>query len=139
METTRTIRFEDTGGRHLVYLLNYLHRSDPLFQRDPDEVRDEYVRAFLDLFPDLTADDILHAETFKAPFVEPLYTPGYAKRKPPHELVSDRIYLASTTQVYPEVTSWNSSIRISQQAVDALLARARSGVTNSSLERDHVR
>lgn len=139
VETTRTIRLEDTGGRHLVYLLNYLHRSDPLFQRDPDEVRDEYVRAFLDLFPDLTADDILHAETFKAPFVEPLYTPGYAKRKPPHELVSDRIYLASTTQVYPEVTSWNSSIRISQQAVDALLARARSGVTNSSLERDHVR
>ena len=125
VETTRVIDLEDTGGRHLVYLLNYVHRSTPLFQRDPAEVRDEYVAALLDLIPGLTKDEILDAVTFKAPFVEPLYTPGYASRKPPFEWVPGRVYLATTTQVYPEVTSWNSSTRIARRAVETLLQSAR--------------
>lgn len=125
VETTRVIDREQTGGRHLAYLLNYVHRSTPLFQRDPEEVRNEYVAALLDLIPGLSQDDIIDAVTFKAPFVEPLYTPGYASRKPPAELVPGRLYLATTTQIYPEVTSWNSSTRIARQTVETLLRAVR--------------
>jgi len=125
VETTRVIDLDETGGRHLVYLLNYVHRSTPLFNRDPNDVRDEYVKALLDLIPGLTRDDITDAMTFKTPFVEPLYTPGYAGRKPPFEWVPGRVYLATTTQVYPEVTSWNSSTIMARRAVEALLRTVR--------------
>lgn len=127
VETTRIIDPGYLGGRHLVYLLNYVHRTHPLFQRDPEEVRRAYVDAMLNLVPDVRREDVIDAFVFKAPFVEPLYTPGYGKRTPPAELVPGRVYLATTTQVYPNVTAWNSSTGVARRTVDALKHAA--GVT----------
>ncbi|MCK5439833.1 MAG: FAD-dependent oxidoreductase [Gemmatimonadetes bacterium] len=120
VETTCVLDLEDTGGHHLVYLLNYVHRDDPLFNREPDRVIDEYVDALLKLFPDLSRDSIRASFLFKAPFVEPLYSPGYGSRKPPAELVPGRVYLATTAQVYPRVTSWNSSTAVAEEAVNQM-------------------
>ena len=120
VETTRVLDLEDTGGHHLVYLLNYVHRDESLFNREPDRVIAEYVNALLELFPDLSRDSIKASFLFKAPFVEPLYSPGYGSRKPPAELVPGRVYLATTAQVYPRVTSWNSSVAVAEEAVNQL-------------------
>lgn len=117
VETTHVLELAETGGHHLVYLLNYVHRTSPLFQMDPVQIRDEYVAALLDLFPDVSREDVTDAFVFKAPFVEPLYTPGYGSRKPPAELVPGRVFLATTTQIYPQVTSWNSSIGLAESVV----------------------
>jgi protoporphyrinogen oxidase len=124
VETTRVLDLEDTGGHHLVYLLNYVHRDEPLFNREPERVIDEYVEALLDLFPDLSRDSIQATFLFKAPFVEPLYSPGYGSRKPAAELVPGRVYLATTAQVYPRVTSWNSSAAVAEEAVDQMCQSA---------------
>ena len=124
VETTRMIRLEDTGGRHLVYLLNYAHRTDPLHAADPERLKRDYVAALLELAPHLDRDDVLDSFLFRTPFVEPIYTPGFGKRKPPFELVPGRVFLATSTQVYPAVTSWNSSTRISREAVAAMTAAA---------------
>ena len=59
---------------------------------------------------------------FRTPFVEPLYTTGYALRKPPHALVPGRVYLSTSSQVYPNVTSWNGATELSRAVVDTLLA-----------------
>jgi protoporphyrinogen oxidase len=120
VETTRVIDLEQTGGYHLVYLLNYVHRKHPLFSRDPEQLSAEYVDALLALFPTLKREDVCGAFVFKAPYVEPLYTPGYGKRKPPEELVPGRLYLATTTQIYPNVTSWNSSIGLAKAVVERM-------------------
>jgi protoporphyrinogen oxidase len=124
VETTRAVDLEDSGGRHLAYLLNYVHRSDPLFQRDPEELQRKYVDALLGLVPGLTAADVTDAAVFRAPFVEPLYTPGYGKRVPPEELVPGRVYLATTAQIYPNVTSWNSSTGLAKRVAERLVSRA---------------
>ncbi len=127
VETTRTISQEDSGGRHLVYLMNYVHRTHPLFSRDPDAIRREYVQSLLELFPELRPDDVTGSVVFRAPFVEPLYTPGYGRRKPPFELVPERFYLATLTQVYPQVTSWNSSTAIARECVERLRGTVERG------------
>jgi protoporphyrinogen oxidase len=123
VETTRVIDLEQTGGYHLVYLMNYVHRTHPLFHRDPDALAAEYVDALLGLFPELERQDVCGTFVFKAPYVEPLYTPGYGRRKPPGELVPGRVYLATTAQVYPSVTSWNSSIGLAKSVLERMLER----------------
>ena len=125
VETTRVIDLEQTGGYHLVYLMNYVHRTDSLFHRDPDALAAEYVDALLGLFPELERQDVCGTFVFKAPYVEPLYSPGYGRRKPPEELVPGRVYLATTAQVYPNVTSWNSSIGLAKSVVERMLERVR--------------
>ena len=121
VETTRCIDIAETAGRHLVYLLNYVHRSDPLFARSDSDLIGEYVDTLLRLAPHLNRDDVLDTRVFRAPFVEPLYTLGYARRKPPHVLVPDRVYLANTAQIYPNVTSWNSSVGLARRVTRSLL------------------
>lgn len=124
VESTTLLDRSDTAGMHMVYLMNYVHRMDPLFQRDDAEILDGYLAGLKRLFPDLRDDDIVDRYVFRSPFVEPLYTTGYQSRKPPMVLAPGRVYLATTTQVYPDVTSWNGATGLARRVVDALLADA---------------
>ncbi|HRB20506.1 MAG TPA: hypothetical protein PLB54_02175 [Nitrosomonas sp.] len=95
--------------------------AQPLFEKSEDEILDGYITGLKKLFPDLQDDDIVDRYLFRAPYVEPLYTTGYQKRKPPTELIAGKLYLATTAQVYPDVTSWNGSIGLARKVFDQIL------------------
>lgn len=122
VETTRVIDDDDAAGRHLVYLLNYVHRDTPEYARPDDEIATDYLDGLFRLFPDLERSDVLSTHVFRTPYVEPIWTPGYSRRIPPVELVAERVYLATTAQVYPNVTSWNSSIELAGRVAQRVLA-----------------
>ena len=88
---------------------------------DADVLR-SYFAGLQGLFGELREEDVLDRFVFRTPFVEPLYTLGYARRKPPHALVPGRVYLSTSSQVYPNVTSWNGASELSRAVVDTLLA-----------------
>lgn len=121
VESTTLLEKADTGGVHLIYLMNYVHRTDPRFHQSDVEIVEAYMSGLKRLFPDLQDDDVIDRFVFRAPFVEPLYTTGFQQRKPPTVLLPGKIYLATTTQVYPEVTSWNGAVGLVRKAVDELL------------------
>jgi protoporphyrinogen oxidase len=111
IETSTLTDEGDRGaGRHVVYLTKYLHRSDPRFAEPDDACRQTWWQALQKLFPDLRAEDIEAQYLFRAPFVEPVYTRGYLNRRPPEVMIPGRVFLATTAQVYPTVTSWNGSV-----------------------------
>ena len=110
------------GNRNLVYLMKYCDRKSELFSTSEEEIIKRWKNQLLTLYRDLplTENDILDARVFKAPFVEPVYPLGYSTIKPPFQIGNSRLILATTTQVYPNITSWNSSVRLAYQAVDHL-------------------
>jgi protoporphyrinogen oxidase len=110
VETSTLTDTADRGERHVVYLTKYLHRDDPRFAQPEAEIQSTWFRALQSLFPDLSVEDIETQFVFRAPFVEPVYTRGFMKRRPPEVMVPGRVFLATTTQVYPVVTSWNGSV-----------------------------
>jgi len=121
VESTTLLDKSDTAGAHLVYVMNYVHRSAPRFQQSDSEVMHEYWTGLKALFPDLRDDDLIDRFVFRSPFVEPIYTTGYLSRKPPTELLPGRVYLATAAQVYPDVTSWNGATRLAREVTDRLL------------------
>lgn len=127
VETTRVLKPEDAGGHHLVYLLNYVHRSTDEFSRADEDLASDYVAGLLDLMPELNEQDILFRQVFRTPYVEPIWTPGYSSRVPPLELIPGRVYLATTAQVYPNVTSWNSSIGLANRVAERLIGSTGAG------------
>lgn len=122
VESTTLLEKIDTAGVHLVYLMNYVHRTDPRFHQSDAEILEAYMGGLKRLFPDFQNEDVIDRFVFRAPFVEPLYTTGYQQRKPPTVLLPGKLYLATTTQVYPEVTSWNGAIGLAREVVDELLS-----------------
>lgn len=123
VETTRVRSVEETGGRHLIYLLNYVHRGDAEFRESDDEVRTRFLEAFFDLFPEVPRSAVESTLVFRTPFVEPIYTVGYADRRPPMELAPGAVYLSTTAQIYPDVTSWNSSAGQARAVVSHMVSR----------------
>jgi protoporphyrinogen oxidase len=125
VESSVLLEKEDAGGHHLVYLMNYLHRNDERFKKGDAEVISEAVQGLAALFPGFRQSDIVDQFVFRAPYVEPLYTLGYLSKKPPEELVPGRVYLATSSQVYPAVTSWNSSVGLAQKVATQVLEAVR--------------
>lgn len=107
IEMSNLVPLERTHGLHVNYLVNYTHRDSELFRLPDAELLARY-RADLDaLFPGAAAT-VKETHVFRAPFVEPIWTTGYAKKVPPTSVLPGRLYLACTAQVYPLVNSWNS-------------------------------
>lgn len=110
VETSDIMNTEDSGNFHIVHLMKYCHRTSEAFNQPVEEFKRRSITKFCEIFSHISPEDIEHEFVFKAPFVEPIYSLGYAKRKPPEEIVSGKVYLLTTAQVYPTVTSWNGSV-----------------------------
>lgn len=111
VETSTLTDEADRGeGRHVVYLTKYVHRTDPRFTQPETEIKGVWFSALQKIFPDLQSDDVAADYLFRAPFVEPIYTRGFMKKRPPEVLIPGKVSLATTAQVYPVVTSWNGSV-----------------------------
>jgi protoporphyrinogen oxidase len=123
VETSTLTDTADRGKRHVVYLTKYLHRDDERFAVSDDCIRAYWIPALKNLFPQLQDEDIETSFIFRAPFVEPIYKLGQMKLRPPEELVTGKVYLANTAQVYPVVTSWNGSVTQAERTLEVMGCR----------------
>ncbi len=111
VEMTELVDPEIYGGYHGVYTMKYCSRDSELFGEDDALIASRWASQLCELYPDLnlTTDDIADVKIFKAPFVEPLYPLGYADLKPKVNVKGSPLFLATSAQVYPKITAWNSS------------------------------
>jgi protoporphyrinogen oxidase len=104
---SNVVPLAQTRGLHVHYLVNYTHRTSPLYAMPDEQMLARYEADLVRVHPEAKGA-IVGGYVFRAPFVEPMWTTGYAKRKPPHVIVPQRLYLANTSQLYPRVNSWNA-------------------------------
>jgi protoporphyrinogen oxidase len=116
IEMSNLVPLERSDGLYVTYLVNYTHRTSPLFAKTDEELLGAYEADLDHLFPGSKAD-IVDRFLFRAPFVEPLWSLGYADRRPPATVIPGRLYLAGTAQVYPNVNSWNSCCEVVERMV----------------------
>ncbi|MFD4675661.1 NAD(P)/FAD-dependent oxidoreductase [Lentzea sp. NPDC058450] len=126
IEMTPLTGSERYGDRHLVYVMHYTGRDSALYREDSDSIARRWTEQLLSVHKGLTAADVDEVRVFKAPFVEPVYPLGYLEKRPAVEVAGTRLLLATTAHVYPNVTSWNSSVELSNSVTDTLLRIARS-------------
>lgn len=126
VQMTALVDPEQYGGRHLVYVMKYCDRSAPLFSEPLDDIAARWREEFLRLYRDvpLRPEAIVETRVFRAPFVEPVYPLGYRAIQPDVDVGSTPLLLATTAQVYPEITAWNSSVRLATRVVRRLSERA---------------
>jgi protoporphyrinogen oxidase len=120
VETTHVIPPEWLGGRHLVYLMTYCRAGSEAYERPEALLRRQAVEGLARLYPGFRPDDVEAVYAFRAPHVEPVWTLGYAKKRPPARTRHPRLYVSTTAQAYPRVTAWNTSIALAGEAMHAL-------------------
>jgi protoporphyrinogen oxidase len=131
IEMTELTGTEIHGGRHLVYAMHYTSRESDLYQQDASEIAERWTQQLLALYADLplAAADIDEVRVFRAPFVEPIYPLGFLRQRPAMEVPGTPLLLATTAQVYPHVTSWNSSVGLANDVAERALANSSPAIS----------
>ncbi len=112
VETTHVVPQSQTGGRHLVYLLNYCQKDSDTYRMVDGDVKFQALKAMKAFNPKFTQDWVEDIRVFRAPYVEPVWPLGYIENKPRMRCGDSRLYLSTTAQCYPQVNSWNTMVGI---------------------------
>ena len=112
IEQTNFIEPEHYGGKHIVYLANYLSTSHPLYQMEHAELLEEYLSHLRKINPDFDPSWIETSYHHKVDAAQPIIGTNYSQRIPDHHTPFKGLYLANTTQIYPEDRGTNYSVRM---------------------------
>jgi protoporphyrinogen oxidase len=122
IEQTNLIPPERYGGRRFLYLANYLEQGDDLLGLSAEELLVRYEPGLRRVNPGFSRDWVKQAWLFREPHAQPIVEVGYRERMPPVRTPVPGLYLANTTQIYPEDRGTNYSVRLGDEAVDAMQA-----------------
>ena len=103
------------GGRHLVYLGNYHPMDHPLFGRDIESVKAEFLPALGKVVPGFDPSWVRESWMFGAPYAQPIVTREYASHIPPRRGPLPGLWVGSMFQVYPQDRGQNYSVALANR------------------------
>ena len=112
------------GGNHIVYISNYPSRESPLYQKSGEELLEEFLPHLRRINPDFDRSWILEYYHHKVDGAQPIIGINYGRRIPDHRTPFKNLYLANTTQIYPEDRGTNYSVRMGRQVAKMVVADA---------------
>lgn len=127
IEHTNFIASSNYEGRHYVYLSKYLEPDDPWFTMPDDDLIARYVPYLRKVNPSFGADWISRFWVFRERAAQPIVPLRYSEKMPPHRTGLPGLYLANTTQIYPEDRGTNYSVRLGNQIAALVLDDLASG------------
>ncbi|MFH9547258.1 NAD(P)/FAD-dependent oxidoreductase [Streptomyces sp. NPDC051445] len=116
VEHTRMIDPARYGGRHILYVGNYVERDDWRFTTDPAELLERYLPWLRRLNPEFDRSWIQAWHFSRAPFAQPVVTPGYKALIPGHRTHLSRVTLATMAQIYPQDRGQSYSVELGHKA-----------------------
>jgi protoporphyrinogen oxidase len=115
VEHTNMVPPSEYGGRHLLYLGNYLPMDHRYFKQPDEEVVAEFLPHLKRLNPNFTEEWVTERRVFKAPFAQPVVTRDYEAHIPPLKTPLPNVYLGNMFQVYPQDRGQNYSIKLANK------------------------
>jgi protoporphyrinogen oxidase len=106
---------QEYGGKHLLYIGNYLPMSHRYFKQPDEETLAEFMPHLKKLNPAFDESWIEQKWVFKAPFAQPIVTREYAAHIPPLKTPLPNVYMGNMFQVYPQDRGQNYSIRLGEK------------------------
>ncbi len=115
IETTNLIDPACVGGYHLVYLPKYVAPGSPFATMPDEQLRPIFLSYLRQMFPDLRDEEIAAVRVGRERYVEPLHPVGMTDRIPSVRSAVRGLYLANTSQIYPQLTNGESVCSFAHQ------------------------
>jgi len=120
VEHTNLVPSRYYNGKHIAYVFKYLSPQDSLFSTRDEEVLSLFFEGVRKIYPDFSAGQVENWHLFRSARATPVYYGPYSAKRPPAELVPDRIFLVNTSQIYPEDRNLNNSILLVRDLLQLL-------------------
>lgn len=116
IETTTYIDPKYVGGYHLVYLPKYTAPNSPWLQKSDEEIKKSWLENLKIMFPEFDPASVRYFLIHRERFAEPLHKLNQTDSIPAVQTPFENLYLATTAQIYPELTNGEAVSRYAQQA-----------------------
>ena len=126
IEHTNLIDKELYGGKHILYISNYPSRDNELYQMSGDELMDLFVPHLQKINPDFERSWVIEYHHHRVDGAQPIVGVNYGAGIPDHRTPLQGLYLANTTQIYPEDRGTNYSVRMGRQVARMVMDDASS-------------
>jgi len=114
IEQTNFIPPEVYNNKRVLYVSNYLDPSSPYFQMSRDELFRAYLPHLQKINPQFSPDWVEEMWHSREAAAQPIVPLNYSTMIPEHRTPIRHLYLANTTQIYPEDRGTNYSVRLGQ-------------------------
>ena len=121
IEHTNLADRSNYNDKHIVYLSNYVSKDDPLLKKNHKDLLDLYLPHLKKINKDFSKDWIEESFYQRVDAAQPIVGINYSSQILSHETPFPNIYLANTTQIYPEDRGTNYSIKIGKKVAKLLL------------------
>jgi protoporphyrinogen oxidase len=121
IEHTNLIPPEHYDGNHIVYLSNYVGTDHPYYKMDHDRLLAEYTPHLRKINSGFDPSWIVTSYHHKVDAAQPIVGVNYSQAIPDHRTPFQRLYLANTTQIYPEDRGTNYSVRMGRRIARMLM------------------
>ncbi|MHB1417584.1 MAG: NAD(P)/FAD-dependent oxidoreductase [Chloroflexota bacterium] len=124
VEHTNMMPVAEYGGRHLVYLGNYLPMDDPLFSLPEADLLALFLPHLKRLNPAFDPTWVHEHWVFRAPYAQPIVTRDFPLHIAPLHSPWPNLWLASMFHVYPHDRGQNYSIALGNEVAKMVAAGA---------------
>ncbi len=121
VEHTNLVPAERYPARYL-YVSNYVARDHPLTRMNAEELLRYYLAALKQMNARFDERDVLRYWSFREEAAQPVPRVGNRHRILPFESPRRGLYLANTTQIYPEDRGTNYSARLGRMVAERIAA-----------------
>ncbi len=115
IEHTNMVKPDNYGGKHILYISNYLFLDDPLYKCGKSELISKYIPFLKKINPLFNKNWIDASYDFEESYAQPIIEKGYSKKIPPMHLTGNNIFIAGMPQIYPEDRGLNYAIKLGKQ------------------------
>jgi protoporphyrinogen oxidase len=115
IEHTNFMSPADYEGKHFVYLSKYMEPDHPYFSMPEADLIEEYLPYLKRVNPGFDRSWIERWWVFRERSAQPIVTLNYSEKVPDHRTGLPNLYLANTSQIYPEDRGTNYSVRLGNQ------------------------
>lgn len=121
IEQTNFLSPDHYNGNHIAYVTNYMEKNHPLYNLSHRELLNEYLPHLQKINKEFDSSWIIESYYHKVDAAQPLVGTNYSSKISDHRSPVKGMYLANTTQIYPEDRGTNYSIRIGRNVARMLM------------------
>lgn len=121
IEHTNFIDKSEYGNNYICYLASYLTPDNDLLKKSEYEIFNYYVSYLPMIAKGFSREDVTGFYVFKDMYATPVYIKHYFSKKPAVETPVKGLYMANTSQIYPENRGINYNVRLGRQAAEKIL------------------
>jgi protoporphyrinogen oxidase len=127
IEHTNMLPREWYGDNHILYLTNYIDRSEPMFKMTKNDLLNLYLPHLANFNPEFDNSWITDVHYNSVNAAQPVIGTNYSQTIPDHRTPVRRLYLANTTQIYPEDRGTNYSVRMGRTLASTIMKDGLAG------------